>query len=623
MKEQGIGNREQGIDLAGGMSKRIRLHRRIGVALILFAALVAIVPQLFLGNSCGHDFDFHLVSWLDAQQSWREGIVYPHWSPSANFGAGEPRFVFYPPLSWMLGAALGFILPWKFVPIAMTYLFLAGTGLATRALARQMLSEGPATLAGCAALFSGYALFTAYERSDFGELAGGFWIPLLLLLILRDRMPNAPGWRRAFDGSTAPLALAVAGAWLSNAPLGVMASYLLAAVALAVAVLRRSGAPSIRAGVAVVLGLGLAALYIAPATFEQRWVDIRQAVDDPGYQVENSWMFAHHTDPALGLHDLELLKVSAIGATMLAVAVSGILVCWARHQFRGKTRWWIPLALIPLAVLFLQFPVSDPLWKVLPEWRFLQFPWRWLVAAEAPMAIFFASAIWVSRRGWRIAVLVVCSAVFLTATGAAAFSFFQGCDEEDAVSGMLSVYREGAGFDGSDEYAPLGADNGKVAVGLPAACLSMSASTTLAEETADTNNPTWKPGLGTCLQIFAASPTQGQPSAEHLRVVANAQQDGFLILRLRRYPAWQVRVNGEPPQQLPERADGLVAVPVARGQDRVTVDWTTTEDAWVGRWISVLALTLLIGLAWTERRLSPASVPGSVPRSVPGSVIMR
>src|SRR5581483_3152039 len=83
------------------------------IAIILGAALVAIAPQLYLGTSCGHDFDFHLVSWFDAQQSWRQGIFYPHWSPSANYGAGEARFIFYPPVSWMLGAALGFVLPWK------------------------------------------------------------------------------------------------------------------------------------------------------------------------------------------------------------------------------------------------------------------------------------------------------------------------------------------------------------------------------------------------------------------------------------------------------------------------------------------------------------------------------
>jgi hypothetical protein len=595
MTFQGAGTSERG----PAIPPEIRRQRWLGIAVILIAALIAIAPQLFLGNSCGHDFDFHLVSWLDAQASWRHGILYPHWSTSSNYGAGEPRFIFYPPLSWMLGAALGFVFPWKLVPIAITYLFLAGTGLSTRALARQNLDEGPSALAGCAALFSGYALFTAYERSDFGELAGGFWIPLLLLFMLRDRLPHTPGVRRAFDGSAVPLALVLAGAWLSNAPVGVMASYLLAAFALAIAVLRRSGAPLLRAFTAAVLGLGLAAIYIVPAVVEQSWVNIRQAVDDPGYQVENSWLFAHHTDPSLELHDLELLKASAIAATMLAVAISGLLVCWARHQIRGRSRWWIPLAFIPCAILFLQFPISDPLWRVVPELRFLQFPWRWLVVAEAPMAIFFASAVWTKRSRWRMAVLTVCFIVFLVATGAAGFSFFQDCDEEDAVAGMLNVYHAGTGFEGSDEYAPIGADNTLVALGLPAACFSLSPTDTLGQVSTDTN-PAWTASQGTCAQTFSFAAT-GTP--EHLRIHADVHQDGFLILRVRRYPAWDVRINGKPvDENQPARADGLIDVPVTPGSNQVTVDWTTTRDAWLGRFISLLALILLALLFWAERR---------------------
>ncbi len=77
-----------------------------------------------------------------------------------------------------------------------------------------------------------------------------------------------------------------------------MASYLLAAVALAVAVLRRSGAPLVRARRSRAW-TGPRAFYLVPAAIEQRWVDIRQAIDDPGYQVENSWLFARHADPRL------------------------------------------------------------------------------------------------------------------------------------------------------------------------------------------------------------------------------------------------------------------------------------------------------------------------------------
>ncbi|MGC2617289.1 MAG: hypothetical protein WA354_24855, partial [Terracidiphilus sp.] len=284
-------------NLKPGNQNPIHWRRFLGPAIICLAALIATSPDLIRNTSCGHDFDFHLASWLDAAASWRHGIFYPHWAPSPNYGAGEPRFVFYPPLTWMLGAALGLIFPWKGVELAILCSFLAATGLATRMLARQALSDGPATLAGCAALFSGYSMFTAYERSAFGELAGGFWIPLLLLLVFRDRNSHASVWRRALDGSAVLLALVVAGAWLSNAPLGVMASYLLAPVALTVAILQRSWAPILRSVVAVTLGLGLSAIYLVPAAVEQHWVQIRQATDDPGLAIENSFLFGHHTDP--------------------------------------------------------------------------------------------------------------------------------------------------------------------------------------------------------------------------------------------------------------------------------------------------------------------------------------
>lgn len=580
------------------------LRRFAGPAVIVLAALVATAPQLIRGDSCGHDFDFHLVSWFDAAQSWREGIVYPHWSPSANFGAGESRFIFYPPISWMLGAALGMVLPWKAVPMALTFLLLAAAGFATRALAREALPDGPATLAGCAALFSGYALFTAYERSDFAELTGGFWIPLLLLFALRNRNPGGSVWRRTMDGSTAPLALIVAGAWLSNAPLGVMASYLLAAVALTTAVLWRSWAPVLRASLAAAVGLGIAAVYLVPAAVEQAWVDIQEAVSDPGYLIENNWMFAHHANPALAYHDLELDRVSWIAATMIAVAFVAIAVCRRRGRMPGPRTWWMVMALIPAAVLFLLLPPSDLLWRALPKMRFLQFPWRWLVVAQAPMGIFLASAVWTERRRWRAAALGACGAAFVAAALVAGLNMFQPCDEEDNVGAMLDVYRSGAGFAGSDEYTPPGASDPTVAMSLPLACLAASANTELGKGTPGVDLA-WTKEEGSCEATFAADGKQG---AEHWRVNADVARAGFLILRLRRYPAWQVRLNGVRISNPAERDDGLIAVPVTRGRAVVTVDWTTTPDVWKARWISALALVLLMTVFAVERRRTQGRV---------------
>ncbi len=585
-----------------------RLRDCAGPAIVLLAAFVAIAPQLVRGNSCGHDFDVHLVSWLDCVNAWRHGIFYPHWASSPNYGAGEPRFVFYPPLTWMLGAALGLVLPWHLAPIALTFLMLAGTGLAVRALAREVLEDAPATLAGCAAIFSGFALFTAYERCAFPEFAGGTWLPLLVLFVLRQRRASGPLVRRAFDGSTAPLALALAGAWLSNLPLGVMAGYLLAGVALVWAVASRSLSPLLRAAVAIPLGLGLAAVYWLPAAFERNWVDIRQATEHPGYNFESNWLFAHNANPVLALHDRILAQVSWIAVSMLAVIAAGLAIAWLRRALpAGKIlpshRGWIPLAAIPAVILFFLFPIARPLWHLLPEMAFLQYPWRWLEAVEAPMAIIFAAAVWPSGRRARLAAAAVCTSAFLAAAAYAATHYFQVCYPEDSVASVVAAQHAGAGFEGMYEYEPPGGDDMRIAMNLPDACFTDDPAAVLGRPDPDdpASNPVWSRDEDSCRATYSfRNGLQTDPERRQLR--AALPRAGFLVLRLLRYPAWRIRLNGQPISALPSRRDGLLVVPVPQGTVDLTIDWTTTPDVVAGRAVSVVCLLLLVALAWVELR---------------------
>jgi hypothetical protein len=580
----------------------------IGPALILLAAALAAAPILLHGSFCGDDLEFHTVSWFDAQQSWMHGIPYPHWMPSANYNAGEPRFMFYPPLTWMLGAALSSVLPWSLVPVAIVFLFLAATGLAVRALALEALSDAPATLAGCAALFSGFALFTAYERTAFAELSGGFWIPLLLLYALRDRKPSAPLWRRALDGSALPLALFVAGCWLSDGPVGVMASYLLAAVALIASVLGRTLAHLLRATIAAALGLALTALYLLPAAWEQSWVDLRAAVDYPVFNIENNWLFARSTDPQLAPFQYFLHRASMLAVFTIGVALVSLMVLFVRRKYAAQSvpaprvrPWWIPLALIPIAVLFLQFPVSLPVWNLLPKLRFLQYPWRWVLVVEAPMAIFFAAAVWPGKltgRWQRATVAVFCAALFLTAAFYSARTFLRVCKEGDTVADLLDQYRGGGGLEGTDEYEPPDSDHWKIATGLPDACFSNDSDTTLGVAGTPDAIPAWRPEQGSC----EATATARLRLPEHLRIDAVTAHPGFLILRLLSYPAWRITVNGQPTSPAAPRDDGLLAVPVPEGRVEVAVDWTTTSDVIAGRCVSAAAFLLLIGLGLLERK---------------------
>jgi len=579
-----------------------------GVLLIPLAALIALSPRFFRGVSCGHDFEFHLISWLETQRSWSQSVLYPHWAQTPNWGAGEPRFLFYPPLTWILGALLGYAIPWEWVPATLTFLFLTATGLTTRALAKQMMPRRSATLAGVLACATPYAFFTVYERTAFAELAAASLVPLLLLFAWRQRVDgprhvatsrSRAGLFRALDGSACLLALILAAIWLTNAPAGVMASYLLAFAALASTVLRRQWWPVVRAAVAAPIALGLAAFYLIPAAWEQRWIDIRQAVD-VGMRVGDSWLFARHASPDLALHDQVLKSASIILILTTALALAALIFCLIRRKLPPVSRAiWMPLALLIPIIFFLQFPASALLWHLLPKLEFLQFPWRWLMVLGIPYAIFLAVATPLDSRRSRVWATVGWTAFLLLFTGLAAHYFFQICDDEDAVANQISVFKAGTGVEGTDEYAAAGSDNSLIATGLPDGCLVSDPNQDLGESE-DGATPVWYAEQGSCDDTYTADIWQN----EHKLLQIDSDHDGFVVLRLSRYPAWRVTVNGKVAEPPTARQDGLVVVPVAAGPSTIEVRWTTTPDVLWGRRISLIALILLAALWLVERRIT-------------------
>ena len=57
--------------------------------LIALAALIVVHPLIVHGCSCGHDFDFHLLNWMEAASQWSHGTLYPHWAYTPAYNAGE------------------------------------------------------------------------------------------------------------------------------------------------------------------------------------------------------------------------------------------------------------------------------------------------------------------------------------------------------------------------------------------------------------------------------------------------------------------------------------------------------------------------------------------------------
>jgi hypothetical protein len=263
-------------------------------------------------------------------------------------------------------------------------------------------------------------------------------------------------------------------------------------------------------------------------------------------------------------------------------------------------RWWMVLAMIPLTVLLLQFPFSLAAWNVLPKLRFLQYPWRWTLVVEAPMALFFAAAVWpaqTQKRWQRAVVAATCGLLFFASLVYCSRNFLRVCKQADTAAGLLAQYRAG-GLRGADEYEPPEADHWKIARALPDACFSAASDTTLGVASPPDSTPTWAPRQGSCEATAAWSVQQPQ----HLRVKMSAPHAGYLILKLVSFPAWRVRVNGLDTDLADPRDDGLIAVPVAQGAVDLAVDWVTTPDGVAGRVVSAASFLLLVGITILRRR---------------------
>ena len=390
--------------------------------LITCTALIAGCVLLVRGNSCGHDFDFHLLSWMEVARAWHAGLVYPHWVQDANYGAGEPRLIFYPPASWLLGGLLGMVTSWHAAPVLFVLLALLTAGGSMYLLAREWAPAEAATFAACLYVANPYAMFVAYERSAFGELLAAAWLPLMVLFALRR------------SGAMAPLGLSVAALWLTNSPAAVIGSYLLAVLALGMWIAEGRAWPALRAAGGMALGLGLAAFYIVPAAFEQRWVQIERAIN-PGMRVEDSFLFAH---TANAFHDQVLRTASWILVLEFAGACVAAYLAW-RSRAGGSAR--IVLTSMLPVILLLQWPASEVIWAHAPHLKFLQFPWRWLMALSVAGCALAAMAV-VRQVRWRV--LVAGLMIAAMAIGSSLL-FFQPCDDEDAVTAQLAGFRLGQG----------------------------------------------------------------------------------------------------------------------------------------------------------------------------------
>jgi hypothetical protein len=540
----------------------------LGVSLA--TALLVIAPFFWLGNASGHDFGFHAASWLDAAGQWREGIAYPRWAEWANNGLGEPRFIFYPPLSWMLGAALSFFVPWNAVPMVFIALVQVIAGLSAFALVRRFLSRGAALFGAACYAANPYALLIIYMRSDFAELLACAILPLVMLAALQV-VGLVENRKRSPPRAIGYFAVAFAAVWLSNAPAGVLASYSVALIFAWAAITEGSSKPMWRGVAGVALGLGLTSFYLLPAAYEQRWVNIAQAVS-LGLRPSDNFLYTMGNDPEHNVFNWIASTVAIVLIVMTGLAgIAAHRSATNEQESVERERLWRVLLILSAATTLLMIRPSGILWEQLPKLRFVQFPWRWMGILAVPYAYFLAKTATRRRVGW------IWGFVTLAVSGGTGTFLVQQAwwDSED-IPALRAAITKDQGFEGTDEYDPVGDDHYSLPEKAPRVKILPAEESALTAPTADVRIVRW--------------------TAEEKELRVTTREPMRLALRLLAYPTWRVEVDGKvvAPQH-PEATDQMI-LRIAPGTQRVTLKFVRTPDRTLGIVLSVVGLLTLLAL---------------------------
>ena len=581
--------------------------------------LAAITPFFWRGSPSGHDFEFHMFSWMEVLGQWKHGIAYPRWAALAYWGYGDARFLFYPPASWTLGAALGRTLPWTMVPGAYCWIALTLAGASMNRLAREWLPVAEALFAAVFYAVNPYHLLIVYWRSAYAELLAAALLPLLLLCLLRIFLRESEPGHRPMLG----LSLTLAAAWLTNIPAAVMMYYTTAGLAViffATGAVRelaheRSWSPQVwrplvrglvrilvRTGLAMLLGVGLASFYLLPAIYERGWIDIGQVLS-PGVRPQDNFLFTTLSDPDHNHFNLLVSTAALVEIGILVFAIWFSRRCWVRragaanpsvssgqaHSARSgqaldspvaasavtaEQSPWMLLSALGVLSTILMLSVSNLLWQHLPELRFVQLPFRWLLATNAALAMLLTMA----AKRWTWTSRFLASAVLLATVIVAGYRIQPPWWEKAGdIREMNDAIVDSTGYEGTDEYVPAGSDAYELNKSLPRLC----------DDT----------GAAVQGEMLAWGPTE-----KHFTVHAAAPQN--ITVRLFSYPAWEVVVNGKPTATQKTDVTGLIVIPIAAGDSDVEIRFRRTIDRFVGNILSLISLAVLV-VAWIKMKTQP------------------
>lgn len=367
-------------------SKPIKFLPIIAIVTIGFILTLPIVLHGFFN---AQDLAYHL-KWSKhfVEQFW-SGDFYPRWLQNMNAGLGSPAFFFYAPIPYYFTSLFHPFFPddsqgWYQLSLSIS-LASIGSGITAYFWLQSISNRTAAMIGAILYIILPYHLaVNLYWRFAFAEFWALVWLPLILYFthkIISDRQ------KVYMIGLGVSYALLV----MTHLPTLVTFGAVPVAYLFVMAGRRRIKPALIRLAIALLLAVGLSAIYWLPAMTTQANISMNFILEQ-GYLYTNNFLFANQ---AATYHNENLwIYLNFLVLFMSGLAIISFIIARQNRltAVRKESTFWLAIAAFSVLMML---PIGKPIWQLVTVWQRIQFPWRFntvlLVATTALLTLAFYS----------------------------------------------------------------------------------------------------------------------------------------------------------------------------------------------------------------------------------------
>ena len=378
----------------------------LAILILIFLSWWAIRPLTTSGFFPMHD-DTQVGRVVAMGKALRNGQFPVRWVSDLGYGYGYPIFNFYGPLPYYVGGAFYAL---GLSGLAATKLMFA-LGIILSSLTMYVATVGffgslGAILASVFYLYAPYHAVQMFVRGAVGE----FWVLVFLPLIVWGVLKSCEVGTRKRAALVAGVGLA--GVILSHTILGYVTTVLLT-IGLGlywfVRVLRKKFDRSefMVHGSMLVVGLSLSAFFWLPAIAEMRFTNVADQVGPTANYLDHFVCLPQLWDSLWGFGGSAAGCIDGmsfkLGKLQIFVALAAILYLVHGKRPSDKTLILGTAAGLTLVSVIFMLPISAPAWKLLPQFGYVQYPWRFLTFATLGLSLLAGGMVFWVRASHRLA----------------------------------------------------------------------------------------------------------------------------------------------------------------------------------------------------------------------------